>query len=83
MTHKIYFQNFFVVLCAALSDDDFLAFADATLANLRRAPQGHADDVALLQPLVEQLRAAHQQRGPQGRSATAATLRTAVKSFLA
>ena len=83
MTHKTYFQNFFVTLCAALSDDDFLAFADTTLANLQRDPGAHADDVALLQPLVAQLRAAHQQRGPQGRLATAATLRETVKNFLA
>ena len=83
MTHKTYFQNFFVTLCAALSDDDFLAFADTTLANLQRDPGAHADDVALLQPQVAQLRAAHQQRGPQGRLATAATLRETVKNFLA
>ena len=83
MTHKTYFHNFFVPLCAALSDDEFLAFADTALANLRRDAAAHADDVAYLTPLVEKLRAAHEQRGPQGQSATAATLRTAVKNFLA
>ena len=84
MTHKTYFQNFFVALCAALSDDEFLAFADTALANLRRAAAAaHANDAASLAPLVEKLRQAHQQRGPQGLSATAATLRTAVKNFLA
>jgi hypothetical protein len=82
MTHKTYFQNFFVALCAALSDDEFLAFADAVLANLRR-DAASADDAAYLAPLVEHLRQAHEQRGPQGKSATAATLRTAVKNFLA
>ena len=83
MTHKTYFHNFFVPLCAALSDDEFLAFADTALANLRRDAAAHADDVAYLTPLVEKLRTAHEQRGPQGQSATAATLRTAVKNFLA
>jgi len=83
MTHNSYFQNFFVPLCASLSDDAFLAFADTALANLQRDPAAHADDVALLGPLVEKLRAAHVQRGPQGRSATAATLGGAVKNFLA
>ncbi|WP_210513649.1 hypothetical protein [Hymenobacter terricola] len=83
MTHKTYFQNFFITLCAALSDDEFLAFADTVRANLERDPAAHADDLAFLTPLIEKLRAAHQQRGPQGLSATAATLRTAVKNFLA
>ena len=83
MTHKTYFQNFFVALCAALSDDEFLAFADTVLANLQRDAAAHAADVAYLAPLLAQLRAAHEQRGPQGQSATAATLRTAVKNFLA
>jgi hypothetical protein len=83
MTHKTYFQNFFVALCAALSDDEFLAFSDTTLANLGRDAAVHAADIAYLTPLVEGLRAAHAQRGPQGKSATAATLRTAVKNFLA
>jgi len=83
MTHATYFQNFFVPLCAALNDDEFLAFADATLANLRRDAPAHADEVAYLAPLVERLRTAHEQRGPQGKSASAATLRTAVKTFLA
>ncbi|MBF9222565.1 hypothetical protein [Hymenobacter ruricola] len=83
MTHKTYFQNFFVALCAALSDDEFLAFATTVLLNLERDAQAHAEDMAYLQSLVEKLRAAHEQRGPQGQSATAATLRTAVKNFLA
>ena len=83
MTHHSYFFNFFVPLCASLSDDEFLAFADTALANLKRDPAAHADDIAYLAPLVEKLRAAHVQRGPQGHSATAATLRTAAKNFLA
>ena len=83
MTHKTYFQNFFVALCAAQSDDEFLAFADTVLANLQRDAAAHADDVAYLAPLVARLHTAHAQRGPQGQSATAATLRTAVKNFLA
>jgi hypothetical protein len=72
-----------VPLCAALSDDEFLAFAETTLANLERGPAAHAAAIAYLAPLVEKLRAAHTQRGPQGKSATAATLRDAVKNFLA
>ncbi|GAB3875780.1 hypothetical protein GCM10028824_32070 [Hymenobacter segetis] len=83
MTHKTYFHNFFIPLCAALSDDEFLAFADTVLANLNRDAAAHADDIAYLAPLVEGLRTAHGQRGEQGKSATAATLRTAVKNFLA
>jgi len=83
MTHKTYFQNFFVALCAALSDDEFLAFAETTLANLNRDAKAHAEDIAYLAPLVEGLRKAHAQRGEQGKSATAATLRGAVKNFLA
>ncbi|MGY3091175.1 hypothetical protein ACVWYF_004241 [Hymenobacter sp. UYAg731] len=83
MTHKTYFQNFFVPLCAALSDDEFLAFAETVLANLGRDAHAHAEDLAYLTPLVENLRKAHEQRGPQGKSATAATLRDAVKNFLA
>ena len=82
MTHKTYFQNFFVALCAALSDDEFLAFAETTLANLERDAATHAADIAYLTPLLDSLRTAHAQRGPQGQSATAATLRTAVKNFL-
>lgn len=83
MTHHTYFINFFVPLCAALNDDEFLAFAEATLANLAQATPVPTDDLAYLTPLVAQLRAAHEQRGPQGKSATAVTLRTAVKNFLA
>ena len=83
MTHKTYFQNFFVALCAAQSDDEFLAFADAVLANLQRGTDTASPDAAYLAPLVAKLRTAHEQRGPQGLSATAATLRGAVKSFLA
>ena len=88
MTHKTYFQNFFVALCAALSDDEFRAFAEAVLANLQRgsdaaSPDAASPDADYLAPLLAKLRAAHEQRGPQGQSATAATLRTAVKNFLA
>ena len=83
MTHHTYFQNFFVPLCAALSDDEFLAFAETVRANLARDDQAHAEDLAYLTPLVENLRAAHAQRGPQGKSATAATLAQTVKNFLA
>ena len=83
MTHKTYFHNFFVPLCAALSDDEFLAFAEATLANLQRVAKGYQPEIDYLAPRIEQLRAAHGQRGEQGKSATAATLRTAVKNFLA
>lgn len=83
MTHSTYFQNFFVALCAALSDDEFLAFADTVLANLQRDDKAHAEDLAYLEPLVAQLHKAHAQRGPLGKSATAATLGQAVKSFLA
>ncbi len=83
MTHKTYFQNFFVPLCASMSDDEFLAFAEAAGANLSREAAAHAADLAYLTPLVESLRAAHGQRGAQGKSATAATLRGAVKDFLA
>ena len=83
MTHKTYFQNFFVPLCAALSDDEFLAFAETTLANLERDASLHGAEVAYLAPLIEGLRTAHGQRGEQGKSATAATLRNAVKNFLA
>ena len=83
MTHKTYFQNFFVALCAAQSDDDFLAFASTVLANLERDASAASPDAAYLAPLVARLRTAHEQRGPQGLSATAATLRTAVKNFLA
>lgn len=83
MTHTTYFTNFFVPLCAALNDDEFLAFAETTLTNLRRDAVTHAADLAYLEPLVASLGAAHQQRGPQGKSSTTATLRQIVKNFLA
>ena len=83
MTNQTYFANFFEPLCAALSDDEFLAFADTTLANLKRDAPAHADDIAYLEPLVVKLRAAHVARGPQGKSATAATLAGATRAFLA
>jgi hypothetical protein len=83
MTHKTYFQNFFVPLCASLSDDEFLAFADTVLANLRRDAATNAADLAFLAPLVERLREAHVARGPLGKAATTTTLGQAVKNFLA
>lgn len=83
MTHKTYFRNFFVALAAALSDDDFLAFAEKVLANLDADPAAKAD-ADYLRPLVAALRQAHQARGPlQGASPTGATLRQTVREFLA
>jgi hypothetical protein len=82
MTNKTYFSNFFVALCASLSDDAFLAFAEATLANLQNDSKADAEDVALLAETVTTLRAAHGQRGPGGKVATAATLQQAVRQFL-
>ena len=82
MTHKTYFYNFFVALAAALSDDEFLAFSDAVLANLKRDPAKYATEIAYLEPQVEKLRAAHQARGMEGKSATVTDLRGAVRAFL-
>lgn len=83
MTHRTYFRNFFLPLAAALGDDEFRAFAEAVLANLEKDPAATADATAL-RPLVADLRAAHQQRGPVGTpEVSAAGLRGAVKSFLA
>lgn len=83
MTHTSFFQNFFVPLCASLSDDEFLAFASTVLANLERPGADPAGDAPALKPLVEKLQAAHEQRGPQGKSAPVATLAQATRSFLA
>ena len=47
-------------LCASLSDDELLAFAETVLANLRRDTIAHAEDLAYLTPLFERLRMAHQ-----------------------
>ncbi|AMR29244.1 hypothetical protein A0257_20520 [Hymenobacter psoromatis] len=82
MTNKMYFTNFFVPLCASLSDDEFLAFAEAALANLQRDAGANADDLASLLPQVAALRAAHTQRGVGGKSASVATLQNAVRAFL-
>ena len=83
MTHKTYFYNFFVALAAATSDDEFLAFAEAALANLQREAATYAPEIAYLEPQVEQLRTTHQARGVNGKSATATDLRGAVRAFLA
>ncbi|SHL12423.1 hypothetical protein [Hymenobacter psychrotolerans] len=83
MTNKTYFTNFFYALAASLSDDEFLAFAETVLGNLQQ--QAHATaaaDAATLAPQVAALRAAHTQRGPQGRSAGSATLAQTVRTFL-
>jgi hypothetical protein len=83
MTHHVYFRNFFLALAASQSDDEFLAFAEAVLANLEKDPEATADAV-FLKPLVADLRKAHAQRGPVGTPVvSAATLRGAVKEFLA
>ncbi|MDO7873523.1 hypothetical protein Q5H93_02180 [Hymenobacter sp. ASUV-10] len=82
MTNKTYFVNFFVPLCASLSDDAFLAFAEAALANLQNDPEADAEDVKALAETVARLRAAHTQRGQGGKVAAAATLQQAVRSFL-
>lgn len=82
MTNKSFFNNFFFALCASLSDDEFLAFAEAALANLKKDPNADAADVAALETTVAQLRAAHTKRGVGGKSASVTTLRGAVKSFL-
>ena len=82
MTNKTYFINFFDALAASMSDDEFLAFAEATLANLKREAATYAAEIALLEPLVQELRARHAQQGVRGKSATAATLRKVVREFL-
>lgn len=82
MTHKTYFYNFFVALAASLSDDDFLAFTEAVLVNLRREPVRYAAEIAYLEPQAAKLRAAHLARGTEGKSATVTTLRNAVREFL-
>ncbi len=83
MTHKTYFANFFLALCASQSDDAFLAFAETVLTNLKRDPAANAADISLLEPLVKALQTAHQQRGPQGKAGSTVTLGGAVKNFLA
>ena len=82
MTNKTYFLNFFVPLCASLNDDEFLAFAEAALANLKKDAAANAVDLAFLEPQVAKLRAAHGQRGVGGKAASVATLKTAVRTFL-
>lgn len=82
MTNKTYFTNFFVPLCASLSDDEFLAFAEAVMANLQQDAKAHADDLGVLGPQVVALRAAHTQRGVGGKSASTVALRQAVRQFL-
>ena len=59
MTNRMYFVNFFVALCAAMSDDEFLAFAEAALANVKHDPATDAADLAYLEPLVGALRAVY------------------------
>ena len=82
MTNKTYFNNFFVALCASLSDDDFRAFAEATLANVQQDQDADAADVAALTDTLEQLRTAHAQHGVGGKAASVAVLRQAVRGFL-
>ena len=82
MTNKTYFSNFFVPLCASFSDDEFLAFAEAVAANLKKDPKANADDLVFLEAQVEQLRATHTKRGVGGKSASVATLQGAVRNFL-
>lgn len=82
MTNTSFFNNFFFALAASLSDDEFLAFAEATLANLQRESTTYAAEIALLEPLVRELRSRHAERGERGKSATAANLRTVVRAFL-
>ncbi len=82
MTNQTYFINFFDALAASLSDDEFLAFAEASLANLKREAATYAKEIALLEPLVQELRARHTQQGERGKSATVASLKKVVREFL-
>ena len=82
MTNTTYFINFFDALAASLSDDEFLAFAEASLANLKKEAATYAKEIALLEPLVQELRARHTQQGERGKSATATTLKKVVREFL-
>lgn len=82
MTNKTYFINFFDALAASQSDDEFLAFAEASLANLKREAAVYAAEIVLLEPLVQELRARHTQQGERGKSATAASLKKVVREFL-
>lgn len=83
MTNTSFFYNFFFALAASLSDDEFLAFAEAALANLKKESASYAAEIALLEPLVLELRKRHGQRGERGKSAQAANLKSVVKAFLA
>lgn len=82
MTNKTYFINFFDALAASQSDDEFLAFAEASLANLQREASAYAEEIALLEPLVQELRKRHDQQGERGKSATVASLKKVVREFL-
>jgi hypothetical protein len=83
MTNLTYFVNFYYALAASLSDDEFLAFAEAALANLKKESGTYAAEIALLEPLVLELRKRHDQQGERGKSAQAANLKSVVKAFLA
>ncbi len=83
MTNRTYFENFFIALAASQSDDDFLAFADAVAANLQKEGATYAAELAVLLPLVAELRARHNQQGERGKSTAAAGLRRVVREFLA
>lgn len=82
MTNKTYFSNFFVPLCASLNDDEFLVFAEGVVTNLQQGGADSPDDLAVLKPQVEKLRAAHAQRGMGGKSASVVTLKQTVREFL-
>jgi hypothetical protein len=82
MTHKMYFQNFMMALAASLSDDEFLAFATTTLANLD-ADGNYPEAADFLRPQVAELRKQHQARGVVGgKVAASATFQQAVRNFL-
>lgn len=82
MTNKTHFTNFMVPLCASLSDDAFLAFAEAVLANMKKDPDADPADVAALAETVTQLRTEHTKLGVGGKAASTATLKTVVRQFL-
>ncbi len=83
MTHKMFFQNFFLALAASVSDDDFLAFAVTALANLD-ADGGYPAEADFLRTQVAELQKQHQARGVVGgKVAKSATFQQAVRSFLA
>ena len=82
MTHKTYFQNFFLALAASLSDDDFRAFAEAVLANLDK-DGSHVAEADFLRAQVADLHTQHQARGVVGgKVASAAVLQAASRKFL-